>query len=76
MRTILRQDSPTLTVKTVDCYIRSIGFYSAETWVLLKIDQKCLESFKGGAREGRRTPVRSILRRKKYHIESRKEGIS
>jgi len=60
----------------VDCYFRSIGFYGAETWALLKIDQKCLESFKGGAGNGRRTPVRSIVYRKKYYIESRKEEIS
>jgi hypothetical protein len=45
----------------MDCYIRSIGFQGAETLVFLKIDQKCLESFKGGAGEGRRTPVRSIV---------------
>jgi hypothetical protein len=58
---VLRPDSPKLTVKTVDCYIRCIGLYGVETWVLLKIDHKFLESFKSGAREGRRTPVKSIV---------------
>jgi hypothetical protein len=35
--------------------------YGVETWVLLKIDNKFLESFKSGAGEGRRTPVKSIV---------------
>jgi hypothetical protein len=31
--------------KLVECYIPSIAFYGAETWTLLKVDQKHLGSF-------------------------------
>jgi hypothetical protein len=30
------------------CYIWSIAFYGAETWILRKVDQKYLERFKMG----------------------------
>jgi hypothetical protein len=32
--------------KLVKCYIWSIALYDAETWTLLAVDQKHLESFK------------------------------
>jgi hypothetical protein len=31
--------------KLVKCYIWSVALYGAETWTLLKVDQKYLESF-------------------------------
>jgi hypothetical protein len=34
-----------LRKKLVKCYIWSIALYGAETWILRKVDQKCLESF-------------------------------
>jgi hypothetical protein len=32
--------------KLVKCYIWSIAFYGAESWTLVKVYQKCMESFK------------------------------
>jgi hypothetical protein len=37
--------SATLRQRLVKCYIWSIALYGAETWTLLKVDQKYLESF-------------------------------
>jgi len=34
-----------LRKELVDCYIWSIAFYGAETLMLQKIDQKCMEGF-------------------------------
>jgi hypothetical protein len=69
LNTIVKRDSLKLTVKAVKCYIRNTASYGAETWILRKIDQKCLESFKGVAGEGRKTLVGSIVLKKKYYTE-------
>ena len=42
-----------LNKKLVQCYIWSTALYSAETWTLLKVAQKYLESFENGAGEYR-----------------------
>jgi hypothetical protein len=47
--------------KLVNCYIRSIALYGAETWTLRKVDQKYLEVLKCGAGEGWRRSVGLIL---------------
>ena len=36
-------------------------FYGAETWTFQKVDEKCLNIFKCGAREGRRRSVGPIV---------------
>jgi hypothetical protein len=66
-----------LRKKLVKWYILSIVFYGAETWTLLSIDQKYLETFKCGAAEGRRRSVGPIVwEMKKYYLQARSRGIS
>jgi hypothetical protein len=43
------------------CYIWSIALHGAETWTLLKVDQKYLESFESGAGEEWRRLVGPIV---------------
>jgi len=44
--------------KLINCCIRSITLYCANTWTLRKVDQKYLEVLKCDAGEGWRRPVR------------------
>jgi hypothetical protein len=47
--------------KLVKCYIWSIAFYGAETWMLWAVDQKHLEIFKCGAGGGWKRSVGLIM---------------
>jgi hypothetical protein len=50
-----------LRKKLVKCYIWSTALYGAETWTILAVDQKHLESLKCGVGEGWRRSVRPIM---------------
>jgi hypothetical protein len=66
-----------LRKKLVKCYIWSIALYGAETWTLLKVDQKNLENLKYGTGRGWiRSVVLIMEEMKKYCLESRGREIS
>ena len=60
-----------------NCYIWSIALCGAETWTLRKVDQKYPKVLKGGAGEGLRGSIGTIVWETiKCYEESRRRGIS
>jgi hypothetical protein len=61
----------------VKCYVWSIALYGADTWTLLAVEQKHLESFEMWCwRRMEKISWTDYVRNEKYCLESRSRGIS